>query len=666
MWTNSRRCATNSTATTVSPTTSTLRAHRCGTRARVSSRSPIRDDSLTILKEVIATYVEYVANVEANVGGERMGALMQARDRLHGELENKLGQMADLTQKIEVPMSQVAHLGATGAEIYREAFVRAEEAQARAQVLVAETDRTITELEALQARYEAAPHEPILELGIEDRLSEDPSVSALRQQQVVREAELEALSAQLTEGSVSLRRQQEEYDAIENKLATSETAARGQALRSLMAKLPRDRETYEKEGEGAQRRVEEIQQRIDAREAEYMALASKASMIAGERDELDLKAEETRSVLRGIRQEISDVTLESNAPARVKLASEPIVPNKPDTGRRFQLIALAFLGSLGAGMSAGLLREITDQHTRSARDVSGITRLPVLAAIPHFSEDRLVEEVNVPLLAPSAYQSPTADEYRRILARVIYPPESTVEINSCLIASPTRGDGKTSVACNLAVLLARANRRVLLVDSCWHAPRIEACFDLPQAPGLAEILCDGASRSSLVRPTELTDLDVLGPGLRTDEVAGKLASRNMMKFLEDAEQDYEHVIIDTEPTLLMSGAKLLAPVVDGVIVVAGVGVSTRGMIRRCLEEMAQVNAEVVGIVVNGIRRQRGGYLKKNLAMYYGYGEGRGDAEGDAELPEVTVVDEPGDDDSEPMIVLAGSDDDASDREDEQV
>jgi Mrp family chromosome partitioning ATPase len=148
----------------------------------------------------------------------------------------------------------------------------------------------------------------------------------------------------------------------------------------------------------------------------------------------------------------------------------------------------------------------------------------------------------------------------------------------------------------------------------------------------------------------------MGPGLATEEMVGRLASKDMMDFLESVERDFDHVIIDTPPALLMADAKLLAPVVDGVILVVGVGVSTLGMIQRCLREMEQVDANMLGLVLNGIRSTRGGYLRKNLELYYDYSESG--ARGNGHAAAQAQADADDQDAAIPAIVLMGDEDTA--------
>lgn len=332
--------------------------------------------------------------------------------------------------------------------------------------------------------------------------------------------------------------------------------------------------------------------------------------------------------------------------------------------RRVQFMVMVVFGALLAGLAVGLLREFTNQYARTVQDIASVTPIPVLGVIPDSEGQRLPDSHRPELLTADYPQSPSAHEYRRILARIIYPPDETIEVNSCLVASPTRGDGKTSLAVNLAVALTQANRSVLLVDVCPKNASVERCFNLEPGRGLAEVLYDEMPYQMLVRETELPRLKVLGPGFRIEELRGKLASRSMMEFLETAEKEFDNIIFDTPPTLLMSDAKLLAPIVDGVIVTVGVGNSNLGMVRRCLAELDQVNANIIGVVLNRIKTTRGGYMAKNLDLFHSYSSTDNDEDGDLEdIPEMPIRED--DAEMEPaMMLLAEEDDDVESDEKE--
>jgi len=377
-------------------------------------------------------------------------------------------------------------------------------------------------------------------------------------------------------------------------------------------------------------------------------------------DEEAIKQEESKLTqieerLWGVQQEIYKAEVESKRPPRVNRPSEgAMAPVRPDHGKQMKLAFLAIVAAGGLGLGAGLLREMTDQQLHGSEDVTYVTHLPVLAAIPHTTADRLPSGTAAPMVSREFPNSTSAEEFRRILSRIIYPPEGAVEIKTILVTSPAKGDGKTSLACNLATALAQANRRVLVVDVSARRPGVERAFGLDPGLGLTEVLAGECTADEAVQHTEIPGVVVMGPGMRDRDLTGKLASRQALEFFEQAEDLFDHVIIDTPPCLLMSDAKLLAPVMDGVVMVVGVGVSTTGMMRRCLMDFQQGGAHVLGIVVNGVRPTRGGYLRRNLADFYSYGDesvrgngnGHGrpangvqEAETDEDLPMILLVDE---------------------------
>jgi len=624
---------------------------------QISFRSTDRESARKIVESIVSNYMEYALGEEANAGGERLMILRKERDARQKELELKLRQISDLQRKIGIPLANVSELGPSETEAYRGTLARAEEDLTHAESQAAQAAEKLAQLKQTRVSYEKAPQVPVYALGVEERVAADPRVASLRQELVRSETQLSVLKGRLAPGSPKLQTEEENHAILRRNVASTESTVRGAILSSLLADLGQQCEMHNKAVEEAGRRKERFGQLI----AEHEEEAAEASTMLAELDELRAKTDETRRLLSTISDEISQISIESNAPARVKLVSQPRVPEKPDTGKRLQLMVLAIMGAAGAGVGVGVLRELADQQTRSPQDIGNITRLPVIATIPHLTEERFLGTIHAPLLTADFPHSPTADEFRRILARIIYPPESGAEIKSCLIASPTRGDGKTSLASNLSVSLAQAHRRVLLIDTGTRDQSIEWCYGLDPGPGLSEVLYGNAALARVARQTEFANLEVLGPGFATEALAGGLASRNMMEFLEKAEQDYDHVIVDTPPSLLMSDAKLLAPLVDGVIVVVGVGVSTQGMVRRCLREMEQVDANVIGLVLNGIRVTRGGYLRRNLDLYYGYGENRGHPRERRRPPTAKVADVPSQDDSEPPIMLM-ADTEEEDRE----
>ena len=147
-----------------------------------------------------------------------------------------------------------------------------------------------------------------------------------------------------------------------------------------------DVEESAKAVEEAQQRVNKFRKLVD----DYRDRMKNATDQFAKLEELKSKAAETHGVVEKIRESIAEITLESNAPARIKLMSPVSVPGGgPDYKPRLIMMVLAFLASLGLGVGVGFLLELSDQQVRSPQDLVRMTHFPVIATIPHAKEDSL-------------------------------------------------------------------------------------------------------------------------------------------------------------------------------------------------------------------------------------------------------------------------------------
>ena len=416
-------------------------------------------------------------------------------------------------------------------------------------------------------------------------------------------------------GAPQLKVQRDRRDSVYAKLNDAKQAARRTAIGTALERARADAGLAQRLSEDAAELERSRRERVEQLEARSLTMMQAQNQL----DEWEREADSMQQFLTTTLGAITQIDVESNAPASVEVAAQPYAPAQPSHRRQIQAIVALIALSMGTGVCAGFLREMTDQQIRSPQDLAFVTQAPLLAVVPHTRYDQLPNDVHASTVMITHPASTTADEYRRILARIVYPPEGSAEMNSCLITGASRGDGKTTVACNLAAALAQASRTVLLVDICARRPNVERNLGMDPAQGLAEIFESGLAFEACVRASNVPGLDVLGPGTAKGFVVGRYASRELVQLLEQAEQSYDHVIIDSPPALLMADAGMLAPVVDGVIVVAGAGVSTQGMVRRCIQDLAQAGAHVAGIVLNRAKPVPGGYMAANLQSYYHYG-----------------------------------------------
>ncbi len=572
-----------------------------------------KEPAVRVLEEVVEAYMNYAMSDEASTGNERLAWLTQERDARQLELEAQLRKIMELQSTMGIPMVGQTPFETGEAELYNENLAEAEKELEEVQKAYKEAN---AQLSLIEGFIEEGARRPIFDLGVEDRVGTDARVSALRGEVVRLQAERASMKDVAKDNLPSRKLDEKRLANLRENLAEVELMVRREVLESMRTQQARNVDLHEKAVGEAQERVdkskavvEEYNGRIDSTVKQYAEL-----------QDLESKAAETRRILEEVGNNISKISVESNAPSRVRLIAPASVPGGgPDYMPRFMAMAVALVGSVGAAGAAGIVRELLDQQVRSSQDLARLTDLPVIATIPHLDEDAMPESVELARVVEQVPQSTMADAYRRVLARLLHPDRARNEAKTLLVVSPTRGDGKSSLACNLGIALARAGRRVLLVDVCYRRSSIEENFGLTPDEGLSEILGLRTTTTQPIRATGVRRLYVLGPGLSTEDLPGRLASRKMGEFLEQVGEQVDHIIVDTQPWLIMADARLITPIVGNVLVAVGARVSTLGMVRRCLQELREVDANVIGLVLNGVRRTVGGYMKENQNIYYGYG-----------------------------------------------
>lgn len=622
----------------------------------VSCKAADRATALLIVNKTVQKYMDFLRAQESTRGEERKRELLAEQKRLEAELATQQQRAAVLRKQIGEPMPEAVPAGTTEIDTYRKELSEAKSAVAAAETDVHRAEDLLSEVSRLAEDYERNPGSPVFEHKVEDRVSSDSSVVVLRGELASLGQQLAVFEERFVSDAPQLKVLQRARSSLSNRLAEAEQKARGEALRAAVEEARQGLASATRALQDAQKREELFTGLVN----DYNRRVVESEEARAAVKEWEQKAEDTRSKLNLVASSLYAIEVESNAPAGVREAAEATAPHYPDFGQRLQFMLLAVVVSAGIALSTGAWRELTDQSLRSTQDVALTTGLPIIAVVPHADVDRLPKKVSLPLVTAEYPTSTTADEFRRVLTRIVYPPEGSAELKTVLVASPSRGDGKTSLACNVAIALAQANRSVLLVDVSTRQPKAEEALGLSRGAGLAEVMLGTHTLESVIQPTRFANLSVLGPGFQEKDVLGKLASREALQALEEAEASFDHVIIDTPPSLLMSEAKLLAPVADGVFLVVGADVSTVGMVRRCVRDLREVGANLVGVVLNGVRPTRGGYLRDNLAMYYAYSEGGGAVRATPQEP-VRAGGKPGDRAHVPSILLV---DEAPREEDE--
>ena len=300
--------------------------------------------------------------------------------------------------------------------------------------------------------------------------------------------------------------------------------------------------------------------------------------------------------------------------AEATLPASPASPNKPLIATIALFIGLAF------GIGLALLRERLDDRLRGRTDFEDRVRAPVLAVIPKVPGWRRGQDTK--LISVEQPKSSMAEAYRTLRTSVLFNAVQQ-QLRTLMVVSPNAGEGKTTTAANLAVSLADANKRVILVSADLRKPRLHRFFGISNDIGLSTVLSGQGKPWEALQDPRIENLRVMVSGPVPARPAQLLQSEQMGELLTELQEVADFVIIDSPPVLLVADSLALTPFVDGVLFVADSENTSRGAVGQAREQLDQVAANVIGAVFNNYDPARasayGYYGYGRRYAYYGYG-----------------------------------------------
>ena len=375
----------------------------------------------------------------------------------------------------------------------------------------------------------------------------------------------------------------------------------------------------------------DTQAKVTAINAQVASVQSKLAVVATEQNEYQHLKSDERAVLEkiGKLKDTAESFRNSNPNgeySNVSWYTHPEMPEVPTFPKLANTMTMAIGLSLMLGLGIAFLREVTDTSVRSPRDISRIGQLNLLGMIPHQDDDPQALGARLPLLIMEAPHSMIAEQFRQVRTRLQHAA-SLDTTRSILVTGCSPGDGKTTIACNLAAGLALNGRRILLVDANFRRPNLHQIFNLDNHLGFGDVLTSAERFDEAVRPTSVPNLAVLVLGNKPSNSTELLESQLLIDFIERALEEYDHVIFDSGPLLIVSETVGLAPRVDGVVTVVRAMDDSRGILQRLRDQLRQLKAEHLGVILNAVRVQGGGYYGPLIKTYYAYQNGSGHTNG---------------------------------------
>lgn len=288
-------------------------------------------------------------------------------------------------------------------------------------------------------------------------------------------------------------------------------------------------------------------------------------------------------------------------------ATLPAVPSSPNVPRN---LALALGFGLVLGIAAAILRELLDFTVKTQEDLEGVAAPPLLGTVPYDAGIR-----TQPLVTSLSTHSPRAEAFR-VLRTNLQFVDVDVPDKVFVVTSAVPEEGKTTTSVNLAITMARAGLRTLLVEGDLRRPKASATLGLDHSIGVTTVLLGRVALRDAVQTHAESGLNVLASGAVPPNPAELLQSNAMAELLKQVRVEYDVVVVDAPPLLPVTDAALLAVQADGAIVVVRHGKTTRDQVTQALQRISQVGARSVGVVLNMSPTRRGGNS-------YGYGYGYG-------------------------------------------
>ncbi len=377
---------------------------------------------------------------------------------------------------------------------------------------------------------------------------------------------------------------------------------------------------YQELKESLQSQLEEISQEIQTTDERLQALGDATDPeTASRRTILEDRLAQYRSTYGNLLAQLENIRLaEANALDTVTVVEPAVPPTHPVRPRVLMNTLLAMIIGGMIGLGAAFLIEYLDDTVKTPDDLARITPVSTLGII---AKSKYGDEGLITLEDP---RSPIAEAYRTVRTGIQFASIDK-PIRTLVVTSAGPGEGKSTTAANLAVVIAQAGKKVVLIDADLRKPTQHKRWKLPNTVGLTgALLMDELSENLdyLLSPTQVENLWLLTSGQLPHNPSELLGSHKLQELTDYLLQKYDLLLFDSPPALAVTDPVVLGRNMDGVIVVVDAGSTREPALVHVLSEMEKVNANIIGIVLNRYRRGRSsGYYYYYYDRYYSQDDG---------------------------------------------
>ena len=588
-------------------------AHRDADYVEVSMTYGDAQEAADILNEMVRMFISLQKSTKEGEVNAKLITLQERQNSVEGEMRaaetelesvRKAYQFTDLERPATTYLKNTVTLKLDQLELQK-----------------SDLELIIKQLEADIQVFDQLAKGPI-NVQIAHIVETDPVMTALAQQLAFTNARIASVLSKFGENHREVRQLQELKDEITVR-REMRAAEIGEQTRQANLANAKDRLIVYKERFAE---LEKLRQDAAAKQRELDTARVQYDQRVKVRDE-------RVAMLDEIKQSIEKVRIIHNDPetSKVRGLGDALKPLRMVTSREWWLwfpggTILGFMFSIGLAF----LLELADDKVRTPRAVSRYLHIPLLGVVPDVSVDRDVRGVDLCRVVSRAPYSLISESYRQCRTNLKLSG-SGESLKTLLVTSGSPGDGKTCVAVNLATAFVAENKKVLLIDANFRQPTSEKLFPKSDAGGLddeglsvgfglSSVLVGQCSAQQAIRSSGIEGLDIIDAGLLPPNPAELLGSVRMEEMLKQQRNNYDYIVLDSPPVLLISDAKVLAKRVDATVVVLNAAATHRGAAQRTIRELQDVDANVIGCVLLGAPALKGGYFQEQSKSYRRYQE----------------------------------------------
>lgn len=379
------------------------------------------------------------------------------------------------------------------------------------------------------------------------------------------------------------------------------TAIQGAQAR-LDAEIAKVMESVRNEFLAAQAQERSLFEALEAQKQEALSMNRKAIDYGVLQREIETSRQVYESLLQRAKETGVSTELRTS---NIRVVDAAEVPRSPVSPRRLLNLAGGLLGGLALGIFLAFFFEYIDNRLKTPDDVGQHLGLPALAILPR------VPGSGEPLLTATVAAG-FSEAIRCLRTNLLFAKAQEQGPRTLVVTSTGAEEGKSVTAANLAISLAEAGLRVLLVDADLRRPRVHEIMDAPQEPGLSNVLVGTATPSQAIRRTATNMLWLIAAGRVPPNPSELLGSEQFRRFLKSLDGFFDWVVLDSPPVLPVADASIMAQRSSGVLFVVDAEKTNRYRARHALTRLRRVKAPLLGVVLNGVD------FTRNSAYYADY------------------------------------------------